>query len=145
MSLIHTKTVDRKASCTSYRCGIELKFSYRAGDVDIPVSTLGTSYVAATGGALATALGLNATVPYWTLRPLWFYNVIASPFLLLLTLHHSSVIIALSSGENSASPSWTVGSLHGGGSGEQHQHPSHEKDRAHRRWVLIARGVHSLR
>ena len=36
--------------------------SCRAGDVDIPVSTLGPSYVAATGGALATALGLNATV-----------------------------------------------------------------------------------
>ena len=40
------------------------KFSFRAGDVDIPVSTLGTSYVAATGGALATALGLNATVTH---------------------------------------------------------------------------------
>ena len=37
-------------------------FSFRAGDVEIPVSTLGSSYVAATGGALVTALGLNATV-----------------------------------------------------------------------------------
>merc|ERR550517_1308367 len=45
-----------------------VNYTNRAGDVDIPVSTLGTSYVAATGGALATALGLNATVK--TLPPL---------------------------------------------------------------------------
>merc|ERR1712062_471287 len=45
-----------------------VNYTDRAGDVDIPVSTLGTSYVAATGGALATALGLNATVK--TLPPL---------------------------------------------------------------------------
>lgn len=45
-----------------------VNYTNRAGDVEIPVSTLGSSYVAATGGALATALGLNATVK--TLPPL---------------------------------------------------------------------------
>ena len=45
----------------------------RSGDVAIPVSTLGTSYVAATGGALATALGLNATVPKTKIQP--FFDV----------------------------------------------------------------------
>ena len=33
-----------------------------SGDSPIPMSTLGSSYVAATGGALGTALGLNAMV-----------------------------------------------------------------------------------
>ncbi len=43
-------------------------YFYFSGDSPIPMSTLGSSYVAATGGALVTALGLNAMVK--TLPPL---------------------------------------------------------------------------
>ena len=46
----------------------------RSGDVAIPVSTLGTSYVAATGGALATALGLNATVLKTKIHPFLLFE-----------------------------------------------------------------------
>jgi len=39
-----------------------VNYTNRAGDTEIPVSTLGTSYLAATGSALVTALGLNSLV-----------------------------------------------------------------------------------
>jgi len=39
-----------------------VNYSNRSGSVEISKTTLATSYVAATGGALATALGLNAMV-----------------------------------------------------------------------------------
>ena len=39
-----------------------MPFFLYSGDSPIPMATLGTSYVAATGGALGTALGLNAMV-----------------------------------------------------------------------------------
>ena len=48
----------------------------------IPVSTLGTSYVAATGGALATALGLNATVLKTKILPFFEVENIAHPDLI---------------------------------------------------------------
>jgi len=39
-----------------------VNYTNRSGDTPIPMSTLSTSYVAATGTALGTALGLNAAV-----------------------------------------------------------------------------------
>ena len=39
-----------------------VNYTNRSGDTDIPASTLSTSYLAATGGALATALTLNGMV-----------------------------------------------------------------------------------
>jgi len=39
-----------------------VNYTNRSGDSEIPVSTLSSSYIAATSGALVTALGLNAAV-----------------------------------------------------------------------------------
>jgi len=39
-----------------------VNYTNRSGDAPIPMSTLGSSYVAATGAAMATALGLNSIV-----------------------------------------------------------------------------------
>ena len=40
----------------------------------------------------------------------------------------------LYSGEKSSTTGWQAGALHGCGGRQQHQHPSHEKNRTHRRW-----------